>query len=52
MWGYYEYRGGVQHRGGYLEYHGDAQYRGDFMMHVGDIMGTVGEYHEYHGGIS
>ena len=59
MWGYLEYRGGVQYRGGYHEYCGvilstvevilstvgDVQYRGGY--HV-----ARGGYHEYRGGCS
>ena len=51
MWGYPEYRGGVQYRGGYHEYHGVilstvgcSVLWGDIMMHMGDIMNTVGVF--------
>ena len=50
MWGYLEYRGGVQYRGGYHEYRGVILNTvGDKMMHVGDTMSTVGGV-QYHGG--
>ena len=41
-----------------VQYRGGIQYRGDIMntmgvfSTVGDIMGTVGGYHEYRGGLS
>ena len=47
MWGYHEYRGGVQYHGGYHPL--KCEYRGDIMMHVGDIMSIVGGV-QYHGG--
>ena len=43
MWGYLEFRGGVQYSGGYHEYPGSyLEYRGD---------DASGGYHEHHGGI-
>ena len=57
--GYLEYRRGVQFRDGYHEYCGRCSVPwGDIMINVGDILSTVGvfssvgEYHEYHGGLS
>ena len=58
MWGYLEYRGGVQYcgdideyHGGYLEYRGVFSTVGDIMMHMGDVMSTM-EGVQYHGGKS
>ena len=53
MWGYLEYREGVQYRGGYHEYRGGyLEYRGGCSVPWGDIMMHVGGYHEYRGGCS
>ena len=45
MWGYLEYRGGVQYRGG------SHEYRGVILSTVGDVQ-YRGGYHEYCGGCS
>ena len=49
MWGYLEYRGGVQYHGGYhdkcggyLEYRGGVQYHGGYHEYRGVILSTVG----------